>query len=137
MLECLYDVMPRIAGVNIPDNKRIEIALTYIYGIGRTLSNKILEQTKIDPNLRAGKLTPEQLGKLKDLVEKSYKIEGDLRRERMMNIKRLKDIGCYRGIRHVKGLPVRGQRTKTNTRTVRGNVRKTMGSGRKTAAEKT
>jgi len=129
--------MPRIAGVNIPDNKRIEIALTYIYGVGRTLSAKILEQTKIDPNLRAGKLTPEQLGNLKDLVEKSYKIEGDLRRERMMNIKRLKDIGCYRGIRHMKGLPVRGQRTKTNTRTVRGNVRKTMGSGRKTAAEKT
>ncbi len=109
----------------------------YIYGIGRTLSGKILEQTKIDPNLRAGKLTPEQLGKLKDLVEKSYKIEGDLRRERMMNIKRLKDIGCYRGTRHQKGLPARGQRTKTNTRTVRGNTRKTMGSGRKSAAEKT
>lgn len=129
--------MPRIAGVNIPDNKRIEIALTYIYGIGRTLSGKILEQTKIDPNLRAGKLTPEQLGKLKDFVEKSYKVEGDLRRERMMNVKRLKDIGCYRGTRHQKGLPVRGQRTKTNTRTVRGNTRKTMGSGRKSAAEKT
>ena len=129
--------MPRIAGVNIPDNKRIEIALTYIYGIGRTLSSKILEQTKISPDLRAGKLTPDQLGKLKDVVEKSYKIEGDLRRERMINIKRLKDIACYRGIRHTRGLPVRGQRTKTNTRTVRGNVRKTMGSGRKTAAEKT
>jgi len=129
--------MPRIAGVNIPDNKRIEIALTYIYGIGRTLSSKILEQTKISPDLRAGKLTPDQLGKLKDVVEKSYKIEGDLRRERMINVKRLKDIACYRGIRHTRGLPVRGQRTKTNTRTVRGNVRKTMGSGRKTAAEKT
>lgn len=129
--------MPRIAGVNIPDNKRIEISLTYIYGIGRTLSNKILQQSKIDPNLRAGKLTPEQLGKLKDIVEKSYKVEGDLRRERMMNVKRLKDIGCYRGGRHIKGLPVRGQRTKTNTRTVRGNIRKTMGSGRKAAAEKT
>lgn len=129
--------MPRIAGVNIPDNKRIEIALTYIYGLGRALSNKILEQTKIDPDLRAAKLTPQQLNLLKDFVEKQYKIEGELRREKMMNIKRLKDIGCYRGVRHIKGLPVRGQRTKTNTRTVRGNVRKTMGSGRKAAAEKT
>lgn len=129
--------MPRIAGINIPDNKRIEIALTYIYGIGRSLSNKILAQAKIDPNLRAGKLVPEQLNLLKDIVEKSFKIEGELRRERMMNIKRLKDIGAYRGIRHIKGLPVRGQRTRTNTRTVRGNVRKTMGSGRKPSAEKT
>lgn len=129
--------MPRIAGINIPDNKRIEIALTYIYGIGRVLSNKILDQTKIDPNLRAANLTQEQLSKLKEAVEKSYKIEGDLRREVMMDIKRLKDVGCYRGVRHIKGLPVRGQRTKTNTRTVRGNVRKTMGSGRKAAAEKT
>ncbi|MFH0852500.1 MAG: 30S ribosomal protein S13 [bacterium] len=129
--------MPRIAGINIPDNKRIEIALTYIYGIGRTLSNKILAQAKIDPNLRANKLTAEQLNVLKEIVEKSYKIEGELRRERMMNIKRLKDIGSYRGIRHIKGLPVRGQRTRTNTRTVRGNVRKTMGSGRKAGAEKT
>jgi len=129
--------MPRIAGINIPDNKRIEIALTYIYGIGRALSNKILAQAKIDPNLRASKLTAEHLNALKEIVEKSYKIEGELRREKMMNIKRLKDIGSYRGIRHIKSLPVRGQRTRTNTRTVRGNVRKTMGSGRKAAAEKT
>jgi small subunit ribosomal protein S13 len=129
--------MPRIAGINIPDNKRVEIALTYIYGIGRSLSNKILKQIKIDPNLRANKLTPEQINSLKEIIEKQYKIEGELRRERMMNVKRLKDINSYRGIRHVKGLPVRGQRTKTNTRTVRGNVRKTMGSGRKSAAEKT
>jgi len=101
------------------------------------LSHKILSQAKIDPDLRANKLSAQQLNLLKDIVEKSYKIEGELRRERMMNIKRLKDIGSYRGIRHIKGLPVRGQRTKTNTRTVRGNVRKTMGSGRKAAAEKT
>ncbi|OGZ35389.1 MAG: 30S ribosomal protein S13 [Candidatus Portnoybacteria bacterium RIFCSPLOWO2_01_FULL_43_11] len=129
--------MPRIAGVNIPDNKRIEIALTYIYGIGRSLSNKILNQAKIEPSVRAGKLSSEEVNRLRDIVEKGYKIEGELRREKMMNIKRLKDIGCYRGVRHIKGLPVRGQRTKTNTRTVRGNVRKTMGSGRKKAAEKT
>lgn len=129
--------MPRIAGVNIPDNKRMEIALTYIYGIGRSLSSKILSQAKIDPNLKASKLLAEQLNLLKDIIEKKYKIEGELRRERMMNIKRLKDIGSYRGVRHVRGLPVRGQRTRTNTRTVRGNVRKTMGSGRRRAAEKT
>jgi len=129
--------MPRIAGVNIPDNKRIEIALTYIYGIGRALSNKILNQAKISSDLRANKLTAEQVNVLKDIVEKNLKVEGELRRERQMNIKRLKDIGSYRGVRHIKGLPVRGQRTRTNTRTVRGNTRKTMGSGRKTAAEKT
>ena len=129
--------MPRIAGVNIPDNKRMEIALTHIYGIGRSLSSKILSQAKIDSNLKANKLSAEQLNLLKDIIEKKYKIEGELRRERMMNIKRLKDIGSYRGVRHIRGLPVRGQRTRTNTRTVRGNVRKTMGSGRRPAAEKT
>ncbi|MBU2265226.1 30S ribosomal protein S13 [Patescibacteria group bacterium] len=129
--------MPRIAGVNIPDNKRIEISLTYIYGIGRTLSNKILAQAKVDPNIRAQKLTAEEINRLRDIIEKSLRVEGELRREKMMNIKRLKDVGSYRGSRHVKGLPVRGQRTKTNTRTVRGNVRKTMGSGRKTSSEKT
>jgi len=129
--------MPRIAGVNIPDNKRMEIALTHIYGIGRSLSSKILSQAKIDLNLKANKLSAEQLNLLKDIIEKKYKIEGELRRERMMNIKRLKDIGSYRGVRHIRGLPVRGQRTRTNTRTVRGNVRKTMGSGRRPAAEKT
>jgi len=128
--------MPRIAGVNIPDNKRIEVALTYVYGIGRTLSNKILAQAKIDPNIRAQKLLPEETNRLKEIIEKGLRVEGELRRERMMNIKRLKDIGSYRGGRHAKGLPVRGQRTKTNTRTVRGNTRKTMGSGRR-AAEKT
>jgi len=129
--------MPRIAGINIPDNKRIEVALTYVYGIGRTLSNKILAQAKIDPDVRANKLTAKEVNRFRDFIEKGFKIEGELRRERMMNIKRLKDVGCYRGVRHIKGLPVRGQRTKTNTRTIRGNTRKTMGSGRKNTAEKT
>jgi len=129
--------MPRIAGVNIPEQKQIAIALTYIYGIGRSLGEKILAETKIDPQTMASKLTAVEISKLKDLIEKNYKIEGGLRRERMLGIKRLKDIGCWRGIRHIKGLPVRGQRTKTNTRTVRGNVRKTVGSGRKPPSEPT
>lgn len=123
--------MPRIAGINIPDNKKIEIALTYIYGVGRALSNRILNQAKIDPNIRANQLSPKQINDLREIVEKSYKIEGELRQEKMLNIKRLKDVGSYRGSRHSKKLPVRGQRTKTNTRTVRGNVRKTIGSGRR------
>ncbi len=129
--------MPRIAGVNIPDNKIIKISLTYIFGIGRTASRKILAQAKIDGQKRANSLTVEEINRLREIIEKGSKVEGELRRERQMNIKRLKDIGCYRGGRHAKGLPVRGQRTKTNTRTVRGNTRKTMGSGRKNAAEKT
>lgn len=129
--------MPRIAGVNIPDEKRIEAALTYVYGIGFSLSKKILKKAKINPDTRAGKLTPEEVNRLRKIVESEHKVEGDLKREKTLNIKRLKDIGCYRGVRHAKGLPVRGQSTKTNTRTVRGNVRKTMGSGRKAAAEKT
>ncbi len=129
--------MSRIAGVNIPDNKIIEIALTYIYGIGRFSSKKIIKEAKINPNTQTNKLSNEEINRLREIVEKEFKIEGDLRREKMMNIKRLKDIGCYRGIRHIKGLPVRGQQTKTNTRTVRGNVRRTMGSGRRKAAEKT
>ena len=129
--------MPRIAGVNIPENKRIEIALTYIYGIGNFLSKKILKEVKIDANKKASDLTPKEVNELKELIEKKYKIEGDLRRQIMINVKRLKDIGAWRGIRHIKGLPVRGQRTKTNNRTVRGNVRKTMGSGRKPPAAPT
>lgn len=129
--------MPRIAGISIPDNKRIEASLPYIYGIGATLSVKILKEAQINPDTRANKLTMEEISRLKEIIEKNYKIEGELRREKMMNIKRLKDIGSYRGMRHIKGLPVRGQRTKTNSRTVRGNKRKTMGSGRKPSAEKT
>ena len=123
--------MARIAGVNIPDNKRIEVALTYIYGIGRSLSRDILTKAGIDPNVRTLKLTQDEINRLRDIIEKNYKIEGELRRTIIMNIKRLKEIGCWRGLRHLKGLPVRGQRTRTNTRTVRGNVRKTVGSGRK------
>jgi len=129
--------MPRIAGVNIPENKQILIALAYIYGIGRSLASKILAEAKISPSLRAKDLTSEQVNLLREIIEKKYKIEGDLRREVMMAIKRLKDIGAWRGIRHIKRLPVRGQRTRTNTRTVRGNVRKTVGSGRKQAPEPT
>ena len=129
--------MPRIAGVNIPENKRIEISLTYIYGIGNSLSKKILELMKIDANKKASELTPKEVNDLKDYIEKTYKIEGDLRRQIMINVKRLKDVGAWRGLRHIKGLPVRGQRTKTNNRTVRGNVRKTMGSGRKPSATPT
>mgnify|MGYP001601651711 FL=1 len=130
--------MARIAGINIPDNKRIEIALAYVYGVGPSLSRKILEKAGINFDIRTKDLSESQVNKLRELIESSeYKIEGELRREKMMNIKRLKEIGCYRGIRHIKGLPVRGQQTKTNNRTVRGNVRKTMGSGRKKSAEKT
>ena len=125
--------MPRIAGINIPDNKRIEVALTYIYGIGRPLSKKILKQANIDFSIRAKDLTQEQIGLLKEMIEKKHKIEGELRREIITAIRRLKDIGSWRGLRHIKKLPVRGQRTKTNTRTIRGNVRKTVGSGRKPA----
>ena len=126
--------MPRIAGVNIPENKRIEISLTYIYGVGRPLSKRILDELKIDLNTKASDLSVKEVNDLKSFIEKNYKIEGDLRRQVMINVKRLKDIGAWRGSRHAKGLPVRGQRTKTNNRTVRGNVRKTMGSGRKPAA---
>ena len=129
--------MARIAGVNIPEQKQILVALTYIYGVGFSLAKKILNQAKIDPFTRAKDLTAEEINRLKEIIEKTYKIEGDLRREIMMTIKRLKDIGSWRGIRHLKGLPVRGQRTRTNTRTVRGNVRKTVGSGRKPPVEPT
>ncbi len=129
--------MLRIAGINLPDNKRVEISLTYIYGIGRPTSNKILSSLDIDPNTRTKDLTEKDGNRLREAIEKTYRVEGDLRHQVKMNIKRLKEIGCYRGTRHAKGLPVRGQRTKTNTRTVRGNVRKTMGSGRKKASDKT
>lgn len=128
--------MARIAGVNIPDNKRIEIALTYIFGIGKSTSGVILDELKIDRNIRAKDLTSEQVNALKNNIEASYKIEGELKHEIRMNIRRLKEIGCYRGMRHQRGLPSRGQRTKTNNRTLRGNVRHTMGSGRRTV-EKT
>lgn len=129
--------MLRIAGINLPDQKRVEIALTYIYGIGRPTSSKILASLSINPDTRTKDLSEKDANKLREVIEKTYRVEGDLRHQVKMNIKRLKEIGCYRGTRHQKGLPVRGQRTKTNTRTVRGNVRKTMGSGRKKASDKT
>ena len=112
--------MARIAGVDIPNNKRVEIALTYIYGIGRKSANDILAATGINPDTRAKDLTEDEVAKLRDEIEKSYTVEGDLRRDTAMNIKRLVEINCYRGIRHRKGLPVRGQRTKTNARTRKG-----------------
>jgi len=125
--------MPRIAGVNIPEEKKIKIALTYIYGIGLSLSKKILLETGINPSTKAKDIKPDEINRLKEIIEKNYKVEGEAKRKVMMAIKRLKDIGTWRGLRHIKRLPVRGQRTKTNTRTVRGNVRKTVGSGRKPA----
>ena len=121
--------MPRIAGINIPGEKQIEIALTYIYGIGRSLSRKILKEAGINSSRRASELKAEEIAKLKDIIDKNLKIEGELRRQILRDIKRLKDIKCWRGIRHIKGLPVRGQTTRVNSRTVRGNVRKTVGSG--------
>ncbi len=121
----------RIAGVSLPQNKRVEIALTYIYGVGATTAKTVLKTTGISPDIRVKDLTETQANQLRDVVEKTHKVEGELRREVLSNIKRLKEIGSYRGSRHIKGLPVRGQRTKTNSRTIRGNVRKTMGSGKR------
>ncbi|MBI1755226.1 30S ribosomal protein S13 [Candidatus Azambacteria bacterium] len=128
--------MARIVGVNIPDKKRAEIALTYIYGIGPSRAKFVLGQARVDVNKRAAQLTSDEINRIKEVIEKNYKIEGDLKRDVMFHIKRLKDIKSYRGIRHMKGLPVRGQRTKTNSRTRRGNVRKTAGSGRRALDKK-
>ena len=127
--------MLRILGVNLPEEKRIEFSLTYIKGIGLFSSRKILDEAGIDLNKRAKDITSEEVGKIQKIVESKYKVEGELRRIIMMNIKRLKEIGCYRGTRHSKGLPSRGQRTKTNNRTVRGNIRRTAGSGRVSATK--
>ena len=123
----------RLIGINIPDNKRIEAAITYIYGIGPTFAVRILNEAKIDLDKRAKNLTPEEIGRLKEIIEKKYKTEGELRQVVKQNIARLKDIQSYNGVRHGRKLPVRGQRTKTNSRTVRGNVRKTVGSGKRKA----
>ena len=120
----------RILGITLPENKRLEIALTAIYGVGRSRAQKVLAEAKVDAGLKPKDLTVEQENTVRKLVE-SFKIEGDLKREVAGNIKRLKDIKAYRGSRHARHLPVKGQRTKTNSRTVRGNVRKTMGSGRR------
>ncbi len=129
--------MIRIAGVNLPDEKRIEVSLTYIYGVGPSTSRKILTSLNMSLDTRAKDLSPEDANKLREAIEKKYRVEGELRHQVKMNIKRLKEVGCYRGTRHQRGLPTRGQRTKTNTRTVRGNVRRTMGSGRKKSGDKT
>ena len=122
--------MARIAGIDLPREKRIEIGLTYIYGIGRTSANKILELAEIDPDTRVKDLTDEQEAKLRDVIDKNFTIEGDLRREVALNIKRLTEIGCYRGVRHRRGLPVRGQRTKTNAGTRKG-PKKTIANKKK------
>lgn len=122
--------MARIAGVNIPPQKRVEIGLTYIYGIGRSVSNGILAQLGIDPNTKVRDLTEEEILRLRETIDRDVTVEGDLRRERSQNIKRLMDIGCYKGIRHRRGMPVDGQRTKTNARTRKGPKR-TVGGKRK------
>ncbi|MCR4443133.1 MAG: 30S ribosomal protein S13 [Peptococcaceae bacterium] len=122
--------MARIAGVDLPRDKRVEIGLTYIFGIGRPTSQEILTKTGINPDTRVKDLTEDEVAKLRDTIDKEYKVEGDLRREISLNIKRLMEIGCYRGLRHRRGLPVRGQRTKTNARTRKG-PRHTVGVKRK------
>ena len=122
--------MARIAGVDLPREKRVEIGLTYIYGIGRITSNKILAATEINPDIRVKDLTEDQVAKIRDYIEEHVVVEGDLRRDVALNIKRLKDIGCYRGVRHRKNLPVRGQSTKQNARTRKG-PKKTVGRGKK------
>ena len=127
----------RILGTDIPDNKKIEYALPYIFGVGLSLTRTILKLAQVDPAKRTRELTPLEANRIREIIEKNHKVEGDLRREIMLNIKRLKELQSYRGVRHLRGLPVRGQRTKTNSRTRRGNVRRTMGSGRKPAGSPT
>ena len=122
--------MARIAGVDLPREKRVEIGLTYVYGIGRASSNKILEKAKVNPDTRVRELTDEEVKRISEVIDAEYMVEGDLRREIAMNIKRLQEIGCYRGIRHRKSLPVRGQKTKTNARTRKG-PRKTVANKKK------
>src|SRR3990167_6150877 len=129
--------MARIAGVKLPSPQRVDIGLSYIYGIGRPLSVRILAHANVNPATRVKDLNDDEVSRLREYIEKQYKVEGDLRREVMLNIKRLKEIGSYRGTRHTKNLPSRGQRTNTNSRTVRGNVRRTMGSGKKPTSQKT
>jgi small subunit ribosomal protein S13 len=128
--------MARILGINIPDNKKVLYSLTYIYGVGQSSSVVILRTAGIDANKLARDLTTEETNKIQKILEKSYKVEGDLRKDIGQNIKRLKEIGSWRGLRHSRKLPIHG-RSKTNSRTLRGNVRKTMGSGRKSSSDKT
>jgi small subunit ribosomal protein S13 len=128
--------MARIAGVDLPRNKRVEVGLTYIYGIGRSTSNQILQQTVIDPDKRIRDLSEVEVTALREVIERNYRVEGDLRREVQMNIKRLMEIGCYRGLRHRRNLPVHGQRTRTNARTKRGTKKTVAGRGRRRGAKK-
>lgn len=123
--------MARIAGVDLPRNKRIEVALTYIFGIGRSSSKKILAEAGINPDTRSDNLSEEEVTRIRDVIDSSFKVEGDLRREVSMNIKRLMDLGCYRGLRHRRGLPARGQRTRTNARTRKGPGRSVVGKRKK------
>jgi small subunit ribosomal protein S13 len=127
--------MARIAGINIPLNKRVEIGLTYIYGIGRPTSNEILAEIGVEPDRKVRDLTDDEVAKLRDIIDRDYVVEGDLRRERSQNVKRLMEIGCYRGLRHRRGLPVRGQNTKTNARTRKGPKRMQV-AGKKKAGKK-
>src|SRR5713101_2490815 len=127
--------MARIAGVDVPPSKRIEIALTYIYGIGPSTAKQIVHDSRVNPGIRVKDLTEEQVNHLREIIDKDYKVEGDLRREVSMNIKRLTEIGCYRGLRHRRGLPVHGQRTRTNARTRRG-PKKTVAGKKKAVAKK-
>ncbi len=126
----MFDEMARIAGVDLPREKRVEIGLTYIFGLGRSKANEILKKTAVNPDTRVRDLTDDEISRLREVIDKEYKVEGDLRREVSLNIKRLVEIGCYRGRRHRQGLPVRGQRTKTNARTRKG-PKKNVGVQRK------
>jgi small subunit ribosomal protein S13 len=128
--------MARIAGVDLPRNKRVEIGLTYIYGIGRPTSSNILHQANVDPDTRVKDLAESEVAALREIIDRDFRVEGDLRREVQMNIKRLQEIGCYRGMRHRRNLPVRGQRTKTNARTRRGPKKTVAGRGRRRGSKK-
>ncbi len=128
--------MPRILGINIPENKKIMHSLTYVYGIGLPLSKVILKSANVDGDKKAKDITGDELNKIQKIIERNYKVEGDLKRDVAQNVKRLKEIGAWRGLRHARRLPIHG-RTRSNSRTLRGNVRKTMGSGRKPSSEKT
>jgi small subunit ribosomal protein S13 len=128
--------MPRIAGVDLPDSKRVEIGLTYIYGIGRSLSNEILDKAAVSPDKHVQELTEAEVSLLRDIIDREYLVEGDLRREVQMNVKRLLEIGCYRGLRHRRNLPVHGQRTRTNARTKRGPKKTVAGRGRRRGMKK-
>jgi len=128
--------LARVAGIDLPKNKRIETALTYIFGIGLSSAKKILDRTGVDPDKRVKDLSHDEVSKIREVIDHEYKVEGELRKEIAMNIKRLIDVGCYRGIRHIQGLPVRGQRTRTNARSRKGPKKTVAGRGKKRGAKK-